>query len=140
MEDGLDATGGFGQPRHLTSAFARPGGKQLIDVLQLEAGHLGENSHHGGDAVLLVIILEHVDDLPMLVGEITDALGILYIIHPFLAPLIQVLQEAVFVYCKGFALEFDVGHADISSLKNLSPDFSFQNYGIVKILSSIKNI
>ena len=69
----LDATCGFGQPRHLTGAFPRPGGKQLIDVFKLEAGHLGENPHHGGDAVFLVIILEHIDDFPMLFVEFTDA-------------------------------------------------------------------
>ena len=76
MENGgcLDATGGFGQPRHLASAFSRSGGEQLINVLQFIAGHLGENPHHGGDAVFLVIILEHIDDFPMLFVEFTDAL------------------------------------------------------------------
>jgi hypothetical protein len=139
-EDGLDATSGFGQPCHLTGAFARPGGEQLIDMLQLEAGHLGENPYHGGDAVLLIIILEHIDNLPVLLGEFLDALRVLHIIHPFLAPLIQVLQEAVFVNAESFTFVFDSGHADISSLIFLSPGFGLSTYVIVKILSRIKTL
>ena len=48
-----------------------------------------------------------------------DALGVLYIIHPFLIPLVQIFQEAVFVYRKGFAFEFYSGHAEISSFNIL---------------------
>jgi hypothetical protein len=47
----------------------------------------------------------------MLIGELLDALGILNVVYPFLTPLIQVLQEAVFVYRKGFTFVFYRGHA-----------------------------
>lgn len=57
VESALDATCGFGQASHFTGSFARSRGKKFVDIFQLEAGDLGKDSHHGGDAVLFEVIL-----------------------------------------------------------------------------------
>jgi hypothetical protein len=119
----LDATGGLRQPCHLTGAFARSGGEELINMFQFEAGYLGKDPDHGSNAIFLVVILEHVDDFPMLVVELRDALGVLDILHPFLIPLIQIFQKSVFIYRKGFSFEFHGGHAEISSFNILIAGF-----------------
>jgi hypothetical protein len=55
----------------------------------------------------------------VVIGELRDAFGIFDVIHPFLGPLVQIGQEAIFVDLENFAFVFYIRHADISSLKNL---------------------
>jgi hypothetical protein len=119
----LDATGGLRQPCHLAGSFARSGGEKFINVFQFEAGYLGEDPDHGSNAVLLVVVLEHVDDFPMLVIELRDALGVLDVLYPFLIPLIQIFQKTIFIYRKGFTFEFHGCHAEISSFNILIAGF-----------------
>jgi hypothetical protein len=122
-EGALDATGGLRQSCHLTGAFARSGGEEFINVFQFETSYLREDPDHGSNAVLLVVILEHVDDFPMLVVELRDALGVLDVLHPLLIPLIQIFQKTVFIYRKGFTFEFHGCHAEISSFNILIAGF-----------------
>jgi hypothetical protein len=122
-EGALDATGGLRQPCHLAGAFARSGGEEFINMFQFKAGYLREDPDHGSNAVLLVVILEHVDDFPMLIVELRDALGVLNILHPLLIPLIQIFQKTVFIYRKGFTFEFHGCHAAISSFNILIAGF-----------------
>jgi hypothetical protein len=122
-ESALNATGGLRQPCHLAGSFARSGGEKFINVFQFEAGYLGEDPDHGSNAVLLVVVLEHVDDFPMLVVEFSDALGVLDVLHPLLIPLIQIFQKSVFIYRKGFTFEFHGCHAEISSFNILIAGF-----------------
>eukprot|EP00828_Plagiopyla_frontata_P049066 TRINITY_DN9620_c0_g1_i1.p2 TRINITY_DN9620_c0_g1~~TRINITY_DN9620_c0_g1_i1.p2 ORF type:complete len:208 (+),score=9.73 TRINITY_DN9620_c0_g1_i1:107-730(+) len=106
----LYAAGGLGQASHFTGSFAGPGGKQFIDVLQLEAGYLGKNAHHGSDAVLLVVILKEVDDFLVFFSDVLDAFLVFHVVHPCRVPIVKALQETVFVNFEGFALKFNCSH------------------------------
>src|SRR5690606_23764464 len=69
----LHAAGGLGQASHLTCSLAGAGGEQFVYLLQLEAGVLGKDTHHGCDAVLLVVVLQEVENLLMVFGDFCDA-------------------------------------------------------------------
>ena len=107
---GLHAAGGLGETSHLAGALAGAGGEQFVDFLQLEAGVLGHDAHHGGDAVLLVVILQEVNDLHVVIGEGGDTFGFLHEFEPFGAPVFKAEQEAVFVDFESLTLERNFSH------------------------------
>ncbi len=58
--------------------------------------------------MLPVVILKHMDDLPMLVRQVGDALGAFNVIDPLRAPFFEAGDETVFVDLKILSLEFNL--------------------------------
>ena len=110
-EDFLHAAGGLGQACHFAGSLAGAGGEEFVHFLQFVTGVLGQDTHHGGDAVLLVVILQEVQNLLMVRSDFRDTFGLFYVFEPFGAPVVETKQETVFVDFKGFPFVRDFSHA-----------------------------
>jgi len=87
--DRLNATGRLRQTSHLAGSFAGSRWKQLIDVFQLVTCDLGQNSHHGSNAVLLIVVLQDTDHFPVLVGQLLYSFSVFDVFDPRFTPVVE---------------------------------------------------
>jgi len=83
-------------------------------MFQFETGNLCEDSDHRRLPILFIIVLNHFDRLPVLIGEVLDPFRRLHILHPFRTPILRISQKTVVIYVEGLSLKLNSGH--VSSL------------------------
>src|SRR5512146_1538789 len=72
---GSDAAAGLGNAGDLRGELGRALGEELVELLDGHAGGLAERPDGGPGALFLVLVPHEPDDLPVLPGELGDALG-----------------------------------------------------------------
>ena len=88
--------GGVLAPRVITQEGLWPQGDEL-------AGR-------GGELLAWMEVLENIDDLFVLIGQFLDTFLRLNILHPAFIPVVEVINEAVFINSIGCSLIFYVWH------------------------------
>src|SRR6516164_6889892 len=69
-----DTAAGLGYPGDLRRDLGRPLGKQLVELLHADAGGLAEHPHGGPRPLFLVRVPHELDDLPVPLAQLVDAL------------------------------------------------------------------
>ena len=108
-----DAPGRLGKTGPFAGPLARPGGEQLVNVLQFETRDLGKNAHHRGDAVFLIVIPQDRNEFLVFLVQLLDAFLVLHPLDPLRAPVGIRIDEAVFIHREGFPHPFDCRHVSV---------------------------
>src|SRR6516164_11185890 len=69
--------------------------EELVELFDADPRGLAQDPHRGPGALLLVLVPHEPDDLPVLGGQMIDALGLGDLGRHFLGPLAGVGEEAV---------------------------------------------
>ncbi|MEZ5215942.1 MAG: hypothetical protein R2715_04925 [Ilumatobacteraceae bacterium] len=88
---------GFGMPAMRAAILARTLREQLVELLHRDAGCLAEHSDRRPRALLEILLAHEFDDLPVLVGQGVDAVGLGHLDGHVLGPLLRLLEEAFVV-------------------------------------------
>jgi hypothetical protein len=105
-EEHLHAPRRFRQPRQFAGSLGRPRGKEFVELLQVDPQILAD---HRGDAELLKVVRQIVDDLPMFFRQCSlDLFGTGVSLGELLTPLVQLLKEAILIHFICFPGQFDL--------------------------------
>jgi hypothetical protein len=100
----LEASNRTRQTGCLASALVWPTGEKFVNVLQFEASDFRKYPHHGGNAVLLVVLPDCVDDLPVIVGRRFNAIFLQDIPDPLFAPVVIFFKKVGVIISGPFTL------------------------------------
>src|SRR5215472_9463179 len=92
---GSDAAPRFGNAGHLGGDLGWALREELVELLDGDPRGLAQDPDRGPGALLLVLVPHEPDDLPVLGGQMIDALGLGDLRRHFLGPLAGVGEEAV---------------------------------------------
>src|SRR5215831_19837890 len=107
---GSDAAPGLGDAGHLGGDLGRALREQLVQLLDADPGGLAQDPDRRPGALLLVLVPHELDDLPVPVGQLIDALGHGDLRRHLLGPLTRVGEEPVVTDGHGLPGVSDVRH------------------------------
>ena len=103
---------GLGMPPILAASLAGALGEQLVELLDRDPGGLAEAADGRSRAALQIGLAHEVDDLPVAIGQLLDAVRARDLLGDLLVPLLSVGEEALGVDLDGRAGERHGAHRE----------------------------